>query len=401
MTMSQSTTPRISRRYPLSGLAALAGLGLLAVPPNPEPGTRGYVLAPVRSQAVALKSSPSLAAGSSPFAAFSTPAPPPSHSLPAGPSGSHDATSFFSFAASASPTSPAAAAAAVADTLCHSRPWMELEAAYRDDLANTHYPMYLDVAEGMILAGLLKVGAEIYQVAPGRAGAGTGATQIVHRATFNEEALDDASALRLLCHGRHYRVLEPAETEQTGSYFEQLEYASRPEYYRETGEPVGGVPGQVKPVPADGNCLITGLYFLKHERFPTQDEVAGLRHLLAAQVTPAQIRQAIEEMVLDLLENAGVREWADGRFPTWGPNLSAMLLEDPGFTHHFQRAGASSRDEQLKIEAEIRAHRLPAPTVPPLPAEPLQGRSAVGSGVQGNVRCGAPTSQETIRAEWL
>jgi hypothetical protein len=253
--MSTSSKP-FHRGLSILAVAAVSGLGLPAVPP---------------------KSGPEAAASSS-----STPA---------------------SCHAAASSSSSAAPAPGL------SLSWPQLEAAYRADLANIHYPMHLDVVEGEILAKLLQVGAEIYQVLPGRPATATGARQIVHRANINAKRLREFSAMRLL----------------------------------------------------------TGLFFMANERFPSQDDVLDLRNRLAAQLKPKQIRSAVQEMIRDLIDHASEREWADGRFPTWGPNLSALLLSDPVFVRSYEQARASSIQEQKQIENQIMAASAASGPVQPLP----------------------------------
>ena len=246
-----------------------------------------------------------------------------------------------------------------------------LEAAYRADLADMDHPMFLGLDEAQILCDHLEMGVEIYRV-DGNGPASVHGPAITNCAILNADALEDDNQYILLFHQRHFSVLAPREEAEISQYAEWL--GDFPEQYVEVGEELEqGYRG----IPADGNCLITALYFVANERFPNRRNVAKLRARVAARLTPEQIRHGIQEMIDDLITNAAERPWEAGRFAGWGPRTSAQLATIPEFMAARERVIEPLRQAQKAMEAAAAQREAEE--------EPLELEAAIALSLQGGM----------------
>ena len=229
--------------------------------------------------------------------------------------------------------------------------------AYRQDLVNMAYPMFLDLSvEGQVLADRLGLGVEVLRVDP-TAPKDDGRRPLRLLTYLNEDCLDDFSPYALLASHRHFSVVrftrdledgDPAACEAPTYY--QVECAEELGYV-EAGE--SRADGTVRPVPGDGHCLISALWFLRHERFPDAAQIHGLRQLIAGDLENDQILEAVGGIRADLLRDPAQFPLVEGRFATLGPALSAWLMQSPGFLAAREASLAEHRSTLLAGTAPV------------------------------------------------
>jgi hypothetical protein len=107
--------------------------------------------------------------------------------------------------------------------------------AYRDDLRDPAFPMFLGLDEGQIIADFLELRAEIHQVVPAKAPV-MGLAAIGKRAIFNDN-LDEAPASQIiLAHHRHFTVLQAIPHMEGATHISHAPDGT-PTFYAETKDP--------------------------------------------------------------------------------------------------------------------------------------------------------------------
>jgi hypothetical protein len=182
-------------------------------------------------------------------------------------------------------------------------------------------PVFLNGDAAMIIAKDLQVGATILAVAPGDTHQGKPVLGVAAR-------IPGASGPHLLlCKDAHFSLLLPVEG-PPGSIDSYLSDDGTFTGCAEVAVATGEGPGTVlRRIPADGNCLITSLFFMKHGRFPEPHETARLRWLVAFSLSDEQVTDALGAMRSDLIGHAVERPFEGGRFTGYGPLASALLCE--------------------------------------------------------------------------
>jgi len=202
-----------------------------------------------------------------------------------------------------------------------------LVAAYRSDLKDMTIavPVYLGLAEGELLARHLGVRVDVFMHAESRKTPG-GIIPLARCATLNA-ARARTAPLALLHHARHYSLLRAADSDAECAYA-ALDGAG---LLMEAGEPLPDGHGAFRRVPADGNCLLSALFFIAHGHFPDLGEVGTLREIVASALSTAQVQQAVADLRADLIQNAASSPFERGTYLTCGPRVSALLRADPTF----------------------------------------------------------------------
>jgi hypothetical protein len=224
-----------------------------------------------------------------------------------------------------------------------------LVAAYRSDLKDMTIavPVYLSRAEGELLARHLGLRVDVFMHAESRKTPG-GIIPLAHCATFNT-AHARTAPLALLLHGRHFSLLRPADRDAECAYAR----VDGGGLLVEAGEPLPDRHGAFKRVPADGNCLLSALFFIAHGHYPSRGEIGTLREIVASGLSDAQVRQAVADLRADLIQNAAFSPFERGTFASCGPRVSGLLRADPSFR--------AARERQLALDKDRHPWQPPGP----------------------------------------
>jgi hypothetical protein len=252
------------------------------------------------------------------------PPEPPAASMPPAP---EELTSVPPLQLLTSPTPPSSGAAAPEPDEARAA----LHRAYRLDLVNLELkpPVFLNQNATSIIARDLNLGVAILVASRGTSHQGRPVLEL--GAQIDEKKEEPSSPYLLLCEGGHYSLLLPSEAPQERDGYYLLDEGVHKSYAEAVVDPGEGF-GTPRRIPADGNCLITSLHFLKHGRFPDPAEIARLRGLVAASLTEEQVADALGAMRSDLIHHAAETPFEGGAFPGYGPLASSLLqASDPDF----------------------------------------------------------------------
>jgi len=228
----------------------------------------------------------------------------------------------------------------------------ELHVAYRLDLMNMHLrpPVFLNQDAAMIIANELQLGVSIFVVAHDAIHQGRPVLEV--GAQIDEKQEGASSPYLLLCDAGHYSLLLPSEAPPQFMGF-YLHEAGIYKGYGETAlDPGKGIEGGPRRVPADGNCLITCLHFLKHGRFPDPSEIFRLRSLVSGKLTEDQVADALGAMRSHLILHALETPFEGGAFPGYGPLTSDLLqTRDSDFIARRRKALEAYLDQAAAANA--------------------------------------------------
>jgi len=271
------------------------------------------------------------------------PPEPPAPSLPPAP----DLASVPPLQLLTSPPPPGSSAGAPEPDSARAA----LHRAYRLDLVNLELkpPVFLNQNAASIIARDLNLGVAILVVSHGASHQGRPVLGL--GAQINEKKEDSSSPYLLLCDGGHYSLLLPSEAPQERDGYYLLDEGVHKSYAEAVVDPGEGF-GAPRRIPADGNCLITSLHFLKHGRFPDPPEIARLRGLVAGGLTDEQVADALGAMRSDLIHHAAETPFEGGAFPGYGP-LTSSLLQESDSEFMARRKQVLEVQYQHAAEAEI------------------------------------------------
>jgi hypothetical protein len=238
-----------------------------------------------------------------------------------------------------------------------------LHRAYRLDLVNLELkpPVFLNQNAASIIARDLNLGVAILVVSHGASHQGRPLLEL--GALINEKKEEHSSPYLLLCDGGHYSLLLASEAPQERDGYYLLDEGVHKSYAEAVVDPGEGF-GAPRRIPADGNCLITSLHFLKHGRFPDPSEIIRLRGLVAGGLTEEQVADALGAMRSDLILHAAETPFEGGTFPGYGPLASSLLREsDPEFIARRENILETLRQQAAEAELQMamdRAKRMAA-----------------------------------------
>jgi hypothetical protein len=273
-----------------------------------------------------------------------TPMPPAPETCACAP---EDLTSVPSLQLLTSPPPPSSSAGAPEPDPAQAA----LHRAYRLDLVDLELkpPVFLNQNAASIIARDLNLGVAILVVS--RRASHQGRPVLELGAQIDEQKQEPSNPYLLLCDGGHYSLLLPSEAPQERDGYYLFDEGVHKSYAEAVVDPGEGF-GAPRRIPADGNCLITSLHFLRHGRFPDPAEIARLRGLVAGSLTGEQVADALSAMRSDLIHHAAETPFEDGAFPGYGP-LTSSLLQDSHPEFMARRKQVLEVQYQQAAEAEI------------------------------------------------
>jgi hypothetical protein len=195
--------------------------------------------------------------------------------------------------------------------------------AQRVDYANSS--AYLGEGEGQLLSAQWQVDAEIFDQPNPR-------EKTIRANIRYGEGLPNRGRL-LYVNKNHYIVITPTDAGQ----YDFIDLQGR-KYNRSDLRTV-----------ADGNCLIDGLYIIRHNRKATPENIKAARKLLAANLS--------RETIINIL-TIHIADYMEGIAPALlGPEVSGILESDPELMGMYQ-AGVRRRQEEARKKEALRKENL-------------------------------------------